>query len=86
MQQPRRIIGLSVALAALTLGARAATPDFQREIRPLLGQFCNQCHSTKDHKGDLDLERFKSLDAVKRDAKVWLQVEEQLELRDAAQG
>jgi len=73
-------IGLSIALVALTLTARSATPDFQKEIRPLLGQFCNQCHSTKDHKGDLDLERFKSLDAVKRDAKVWLQVEEQLEL------
>jgi len=80
MSQPRKTIGLFVALVALTLTARSATPDFQKEIRPLLGQFCNQCHSTKDHKGDLDLERFKSLDAVKRDAKVWLQVEEQLEL------
>lgn len=80
MKQPRKIIGLSVAIATLTLAGHAATADFQKDIRPLLNEFCLKCHSTKDHKGDLDLERFKSLDAVKRDAKVWLQVEEQLEL------
>ncbi|KAF0175233.1 MAG: hypothetical protein FD161_3381 [Limisphaerales bacterium] len=69
-------------LAALLLASslRLVAADFQKEIRPLLSEFCNKCHSTKDHKGDLDLERFKSLDAVKRDAKVWQQVEEQLEL------
>ena len=65
-------------LAIAAPGTQAA--DFQKEVRPLLNEFCNKCHSTKDHKGDLDLERFKSLDAVTRDAKVWQQVEEQLEL------
>ena len=68
------------ALLLLARPARGATADFQKDIRPLLNEFCLKCHSTKDHKGDLDLERFKSLDAVKRDAKVWQQVEEQLEL------
>ena len=65
-------------LAIAAPGTQAA--DFQKEVRPLLNEFCNKCHSTKDHKGDLDLERFKSLDAVTRDAKVWQQVEEHLEL------
>ncbi|NBR85004.1 MAG: DUF1592 domain-containing protein [Proteobacteria bacterium] len=74
------LCSLLPALLFLARPARAATADYQKEIRPLLGEFCLKCHSTKDHKGDLDLERFKSLDAVKRDAKVWLQVEEQLEL------
>jgi hypothetical protein len=71
-------------LAALLLVSplRLAAADFQKDIRPLLNEFCLKCHSTKDHKGDLDLERFKSLDAVKRDAKVWQQVEEQLELNE----
>ena len=68
------------AMLLLARPARGATADFQKDIRPLLNEFCLKCHSTKDHKGDLDLERFKSLDAVKRDAKVWQQVEEQLEL------
>ena len=70
------------ALLLLAHPARAVTADFQKDIRPLLNEFCLKCHSAKDHKGDLDLERFKSLDAVKRDAKVWLQVEEQLELAE----
>ncbi len=74
---------LSLVAFALALSAgptHAALSDYQKDIRPLLNEFCLKCHSTKDHKGDLDLERFKSLDAVKRDAKVWQQVEEQLEL------
>ena len=80
MNHTAKVIALSASLTLSLLGGRAATADFEKEIRPLLAEFCLKCHSTKDHKGDLDLERFKSLDAVKRDAKVWLQVEEQLEL------
>ncbi len=82
MNHTAKVIALSAALTLSSLGGRAATADFQMEIRPLLNEFCTKCHSTKDHKGDLDLERFSSLDAVKRDAKVWLQVEEQLELAE----
>jgi hypothetical protein len=80
MNHTAKVIALSAALTLSSLGGRAATADFQMEIRPLLNEFCLKCHSTKDHKGDLDLQRFSSLDAVKRDARVWLQVEEQLEL------
>ncbi|MEN9573028.1 MAG: hypothetical protein RL514_883 [Verrucomicrobiota bacterium] len=80
MNHTAQVIALSVALVLPALRGRAATSDFAKDIRPLLNEFCLKCHSTKDHKGDLDLERFKSLDAVKRDPKVWLQVEEQLEL------
>ena len=80
MNHTTKVFALTVALTFPWLGGRATAADFQKDIRPLLNEFCTKCHSTKDHKGDLDLERFKSLDAVKRDAKVWLQVEEQLEL------
>ena len=75
-----KLVALSAVLALPNLGGRAVAADFQKEVLPVLKEFCVKCHSTKDHKGDLDLERFKSLDAVKRDAKVWQQVEEQLEL------
>ena len=37
----------------------------------MLKQYCLDCHSTKKQKGDLDLERFTSLDLVKRDPVVW---------------
>ena len=77
-----KIIHLAVfALLLLTTGtAQLSGADFQKDIRPLLKEYCLKCHSTKDHKGDLDLERFKSLDSLKSAPKIWQQVEEQLEL------
>src|SRR5580765_3806155 len=69
----RRALGLIVAS---TLPCAAA--DYEREIRPLLKEYCLGCHSTEKHKGDLDLERFSSLDEVKKHPKVWQSVVEQL--------
>jgi len=73
-----------LALAAIAGGAFAqseipVTPQFfDKSIRPLLGEFCLSCHSTEKQKGELDLERFASLDEVKRHPKVWQRVAEQL--------
>ena len=53
--------------------------EYAREIRPLMSQFCLNCHSTAKHKGDLDLERFSKLDDVRRGTKVWLKVAEMLD-------
>src|SRR3989442_571608 len=58
---------------------RAGSPQFfEKNIRPLLNEYCLKCHSTEKHKGDLDLERFSSLNEVKRHPKVWQRVVEQL--------
>jgi hypothetical protein len=76
-------------VAQLTAGwlacgvALSAPPDeaqFAGTIRPLLDEFCLKCHSTEEQKGDLDLERFDSLAAVRQDPAVWELVEEQLDL------
>ena len=57
----------------------STTPQFfDKSIRPLLNEYCLKCHSTEKHKGDLDLERFSSLDEVKKHPKVWQGVVEQL--------
>src|SRR6266850_1892913 len=57
----------------------ASTPQsFDQTIRPLLSEYCLKCHSTEKHKGDLDLERFSTLDEVKRHPKVWQTAAEQL--------
>ena len=53
--------------------------EYAREIRPLMSQFCLNCHSTAKQKGDLDLERFSKLDDVRRGTKVWLKVAEMLD-------
>ena len=44
---------------------------FQQDIAPLLTKYCITCHSTKKKTGDLDLERFTSMDIVNRDPAVW---------------
>ncbi|MBI2950141.1 MAG: DUF1592 domain-containing protein [Verrucomicrobia bacterium] len=73
-----------VALITLASGASGqsevlvTSPFFEKNIRPLLSEYCLTCHSTEKQKGELDLERFVSLDAVKRHPKVWQRVAEQL--------
>ena len=59
----------------------ATTPQFfDQSIRPVLKEYCLTCHSTEKHKGDLDLERFSSLDEVKKHPKIWQGVIEQVSL------
>ncbi|HTH46070.1 MAG TPA: DUF1592 domain-containing protein [Candidatus Limnocylindria bacterium] len=51
---------------------------FEREVKPLLAEYCLKCHSTEKHKGDLDLEPFTSLEAVRKHPKIWQGVVEQV--------
>src|SRR6266545_333253 len=67
-----------ILIVASALPCTAA--DYEKEIRPLLKEFCFGCHSTEKHKGDLDLERFTSLNEVMKHPKVWQGVVEQLTL------
>jgi len=52
--------------------------DFARDIRPLLGRFCLDCHSTEKQKGDLDLEQFQSVPEIRKHPRIWQGVVEQL--------
>src|SRR6059036_2164236 len=65
-------------IVASTLPCTAA--EYEKEIRPLLKEFCLGCHSTEKHKGDIDLERFTSLSDVMKHPKVWQGVVEQISL------
>src|SRR6266542_2197166 len=67
-----------IFLIASALPCTAA--NFEKEIRPLLKEYCLGCHSTQKHKGDLDLERFTSMIEVRKHPKVWQAVVEQLAL------
>ena len=53
--------------------------DFDAFVKPLLAKYCLACHSTKEQKGSLDLERFAKLDAVRKDVKPWQHMIEQIE-------
>jgi hypothetical protein len=61
-------------------GARALDRDFEKKALPVLKEYCLGCHSTEKHKGDLDLERFKSVSDIVADSKVWQGVLEQIAL------
>ncbi len=52
--------------------------DYVNEVRPILATYCVTCHSTEKPKGDLDLERFTSLERVKREPAVWQHALEQI--------
>lgn len=51
---------------------------FENTIRPLVRDYCVTCHSTAKQKGELDLERFSSVESVKKQTAVWEHVLDQL--------
>jgi hypothetical protein len=70
--------------SAAPVTGQAAPPDlagdFVKQVRPLVQKYCLACHSTKKHKGGLDLERFTSLEGARKDLEPWQQVADQLEI------
>ncbi len=70
-------LGLVGAVLALASVRNAHAEDFAT-VRPLLAEYCLTCHSTAKQKGELDLEVFSSLDAVKKHPAVWQKVLEQM--------
>ena len=55
---------------------------YQQEVRPLLKQFCTDCHSTQEKEGELDLERFGQFSHVRLDPAVWQKVDDMLRMRE----
>jgi len=83
------ITGFCIALAvflgpSLAAGDESASFDtvgaqYERDVQPLLKQFCLECHSTEQKEGELDLERFGSIAQVRGDLEAWRKVIEMLE-------
>jgi hypothetical protein len=57
----------------------ALATEFKRDVRPLLGRYCLNCHSSEKKEGELDLQQFASLPEVRRGTRVWIQVAEMLD-------
>lgn len=71
-------IALLLTRIVVASGAESNASVFENQIRAILADRCTNCHSTEKQKGDLDLERFTSLDLVKREPAVWEHTLEQL--------
>ncbi len=53
---------------------------YRERVLPLVERFCLDCHDAETKKGELDLERFATLEAVRQDHGVWQAVAEQVTL------
>ena len=85
------VLGLGLGLFFLAagsinpVGSQEKSPpadpkqDFATFVQPLISKHCLSCHAAKTKKGDLDLERFRSMDLVRKDLKPWQLMIEQLE-------
>ena len=76
-----RVLALTLMIGGTASAQKPAietATEFGKTVQPLLKKYCLGCHSTKLKKGSLDLERFASIDVVRKDLKPWLQVIEQL--------
>jgi hypothetical protein len=60
---------------------KALEKVYQPTIRPLLKQYCFECHSDKEPEADIDLTAFRSLADIRKQTKVWLKVREMLDTR-----
>ncbi|MDP6445644.1 MAG: DUF1592 domain-containing protein, partial [Pirellulaceae bacterium] len=69
---PHIVLGDESAFAALAA-------EYERDVRPLMGRFCLDCHSSEKKEGELDLQRFGTLAEVRRGTGVWIQVAEMLD-------
>ena len=56
--------------------------SYLKDVKPLLKQYCQRCHSGKHPEAEIDLEHFATLDAVRKSPRVWQRV---LEMLDTAQ-
>ena len=79
-----RILVLCSALTSLrpALGADSfdvLAKQFAEQTRPTMQKHCLGCHSTKKQEGDLDLERFATLDSIRKEPEIWRHALEQIQ-------
>ncbi len=76
------VVGCGLALLAVAaVGGddRPPADEYAASVRPLMVKYCLGCHSTAKKKGDLDLERFATVEQARRDVRPWQAVVENLE-------
>ncbi|MCA9263494.1 MAG: DUF1592 domain-containing protein [Planctomycetales bacterium] len=75
------ILTVEVSICAAELPWQKLADEYRSQTLPLLKSYCLECHSTEAAEGDLDLERFRSLDEIRHDPKVWQGIRQMLATR-----
>jgi Planctomycete cytochrome C/WD domain, G-beta repeat len=55
------IVAFGLQLSAVCAAESPASPDFAKEVAPILAKYCAGCHNREDLEGDLSLESFADL-------------------------
>ncbi len=82
------LLSLLILLAPTVSRGEEAAPfvqlraEYQADVVPLLKRFCLDCHSAEAKEGELDLERFRTLDDVRHDPPAWQSVAKMLATGD----
>ena len=71
LAQTRLSAPIGSAAASLVADSHAS---YKKGLLPFLQQYCAECHGDGAHEGDFTYDRYKDLDAVKRDRHVWTKV------------
>lgn len=61
-------------LAKTHQAAAASSADYQRDVLPVLREYCYDCHGEGSKKGGVALDRFSSVEEFAREPKHWLAV------------
>jgi hypothetical protein len=67
----RHIFPVLVSTALWLVPASSGAADFQKDIQPLLKNYCYGCHNATKKKGGVILDAFTSADAAAKDPKTW---------------
>lgn len=54
---------------------------FQKDVQPIMEQYCYDCHMDGENKGSLDLDKFTSFATMTQDRESWGKIKEHLELK-----
>ena len=74
--------GLAALSAAEPVDFAPIEKEYQETIQPLLAAYCYDCHTEDNMEGEVDLEKFTTLDELRRDTHVWEKSLEMLRLRE----
>lgn len=61
------LLGLAIVTVDVLM-VRAAPPDFERTVQPLLEKHCHTCHNAKVRKGDVDLTTMSTAEKMSADS------------------
>ena len=66
------LTGICLSLPVLGTASRADTPNYSRDIHPILKEFCFDCHGEGMDKGKISLDTFRSDQERLADKELWL--------------